>query len=72
MTMTKRHFQLFAEACSKIVDNQTRERVITFLVPVFRESNPRFNENTFREWIERRLNNQDLKGLRPNPKYVLN
>jgi hypothetical protein len=68
--MNKKDYQLFAEVISRIVDINTREAFITFLVPIFKRDNFRFNEDRFREFIKRRVNNESLKGLNCNPKYL--
>jgi hypothetical protein len=70
--MTKKHFQLFAENIAKIENESEREKAISFIIPILKQSNFRFNENLFREFINRRLKGIDLKGLRVNPKYLYN
>ena len=69
--MTKKHFQLFAEFTAKIEDEEEREKQINFICPILRTSNFRFDEDKFREFIKRRLEGSNLKGLNCNPKYLL-
>ena len=68
--MTKKHFQLFAEVISNIQNEEEREKQINFVCPILRQSNFRFDENKFREFIQRRLGELSLKGLNCNPKYL--
>jgi len=70
--MTKKDYQLFAEALAKIKNNTNREALINFLTPIFRQDNNRFDEGRFKEFIDRRINNKSLKGLNVNPKYLYN
>lgn len=68
--MSKKDFQLFADMASRIDDDTNREEIINFLCPVFRQSNFRFSEERFRDWIHRRRNNLSMKGTHYNPKYM--
>jgi hypothetical protein len=70
--MNKKDYQLFAEVLSKIEDTTTREDFINFLIPIFETDNYKFNAIIFREFIKRRINKEDLKGLRVNKKYLYN
>jgi len=70
MTLTKLHFQIFAEALSKVENETERDKLIDFLMPIFKQDNMRFSEDRFKEFIRRRLNGEDLKGLNCNPKYL--
>ena len=62
--MTKQHYQQFATALSQISNEEEREKIISFLLPVFQNDNSRFNEGIFREWIKREVNGESLKGLK--------
>ena len=62
--MTKQHYQQFATALSQISNEEERERIIGFLIPIFRCDNSRFSEGVFREWIRREVVGEDLKGLK--------
>ena len=68
--MNKKDYQLFAEVLSNVKEDKEREKLILFLEPIFLKDNYRFNINTFREFIKRRINKEDLKGLRVNKKYL--
>ena len=68
--MTKKEYQLFADAVSLIKDDRQRNEMITFLSDVFMRDNERYDRSRFIEWIDRRLNNQSMKGLKYNPKYM--
>jgi len=68
--MTKKHYQLFAETISKVKKEEERNQIFSFLFPILKRDNPRFNEDTFKEFVKRRLNNEELKGLKCNPKYL--
>lgn len=51
--MSKKHFQAFAEAIYRAhLDKPQRDELIAFLVPVFRECNPRFERDRFIEACE--------------------
>lgn len=69
--MTKKDYQLFADAISQIKNKEDRERMIEFVGDIFSRDNYRFDEERFREWIKRRIEGKSLKGLRYNPKYTL-
>jgi len=62
--MTKQHYQQFATALSQISNEEERENIISFLLPVFNQDNSRFSEGVFKEWIRREVEGEDLKGLR--------
>ncbi len=61
--LTKKDFQSFADALSMINNQEEREKVIRFLCPTFRGINWRFDEGRFKEWIKRRVNGENTKGL---------
>jgi hypothetical protein len=61
--MTKKDFQVVADAGAAIEDDDARELIMDELGHSFRKINPRFDEDRFREWIERRVNGQSTKGL---------
>ena len=69
--MNKKEYQLFAETLAQIKDADTRENLINFLDPIFSRDNHLFNIALFREFIKRRINNESLKGLRVNKKYLI-
>jgi hypothetical protein len=62
--MTKQHYQKFATALSKCTDNEQRELILSYLLPVFQKDNARFSEGVFREWVRRETNGESLKGLK--------
>ena len=62
--MTKQHYQKFATALSQISNEEEREKIISFLLPVFQNDNSKFSEGVFREWIRREVEGEDLKGLK--------
>lgn len=68
--MGKKDYQLFADAVSLIESDNDRDRVIEFLLNVFRQDNPRFDDSRFYDWIRRRRNNESMKGTHYNPKYM--
>jgi hypothetical protein len=68
--MNKKDYQLFAEVVSKIADETQREGMIVFLSPIFSRDNDRYSEDRFREFIDRRIKGESLKGLNVNPKYL--
>lgn len=68
--MTKKDYQLFADAVSQIEDNEIREKIKLFLIGLFGKDNYRFDHQRFIDWIERRRNNASMKGTRYNQKYM--
>ena len=67
----KRHYQLIADAVSQIEDENKRDHLISFIfVPMFQKDNYRFNATKFREWIERRVKGESIKGMNYNPNYL--
>jgi hypothetical protein len=64
--MTKRHYELFANAAARIENEQKREEFTNRLINVLGADNPRFNEDTFKEWIKRERAGESKKGLRPS------
>lgn len=62
--MSKKHFQLFANAIAQIDNDINREETICLVGSVLKADNNRFDMDRFREWIKRVRNNEDLKGLR--------
>ena len=62
----KKDYQLFADALSQITNKAEQEKIVSFLEPIFKADNPRFDYNRFSEWIRRRENNESMKG----PKYM--
>lgn len=51
MSMTKKHFKLFASEIKEIEDLEDREKIINFLIPIFRADNFRFSEEKFKDFI---------------------
>ena len=51
-TLTKKDFVKFALKLSEIDDDTTRKMMIDAQIPIFRETNPRFDEARFRKFIE--------------------
>jgi len=70
MSLTKLHYQQFADVLGEIKDETTRELLISKCENIFCADNPRFRSDVFREWIRRRVEGKTVKGLRPNSKYV--
>ena len=68
--MNKKEYQMFADSVSCIKDNETRENMMSFLFTIFRQDNQRFDGSRFREWVKRRVNNESMKGMKFNPKYM--
>jgi hypothetical protein len=68
--MNKKDYQLFAEVVSRIEDEDKRKDVMSFLFPIFRKDNQRFDGDRFREFVQRRVDNISLVGMRCNPKYL--
>ena len=66
----KKDYQLFADALSQITNKAEQEKIVSFLEPIFKADNPRFDYNRFSEWIRRRENNESMKGTRYNPRYM--
>lgn len=62
--MTKKDFKQFADAIAEIKNEDERNKLIERLNPVFRDNNCRFDEQRFREWINRRVQGISTKGLR--------
>ena len=52
--MTKKDFKQFAEKIAKVENQQFKEDLINFLLPLLKEQNPRFNETKFKEYIQKR------------------
>ena len=61
--MTKNDFKQFADAIAKISNEEERNKLIKRLSPIFRVNNSRFDEQRFREWINRRVQGISTKGL---------
>lgn len=61
--MTKKHYKEFANALAQIQNENEREKITDFLIPVFTNDNYRFDEGRFREWIRRVVNGESTKGL---------
>lgn len=68
--MNKKDYQLFAEVVAKVTDETERERLVNFLSPIFSRDNERYSEDRFREFVDRRVKGESLKGLNVNPKYL--
>ena len=68
--MSKKDYQLFADALSLIKDEDSLQTVKQFLFQVFRQDNSRFDGGRFDEWIRRRQAGETMKGTRYNPKYM--
>ena len=68
--MGKKEYQLFADAISQISNKEEQERIISFLEPIFKADNPRFDYDRFSDWIYRREKGLSMKGTRYNPKYM--
>ena len=66
----KKDYQLYADALSQISNKEEQEKIISFLEPIFKADNPRFDYNKFSNWIYRRENNLSMKGTHYNPKYM--
>lgn len=62
--MTKKIYQLFANALGMMSNNEERELIMHYLFPVFHSDNFRFDEERFKEWVRRVIAGEDLKGLR--------
>jgi len=62
--MTKQHYQIFASALSLIKNNKERDKILSFLLPLFKQENYKFSEGVFREWIRREIKGENLKGLK--------
>lgn len=62
--MTKQHFKLFAEACSKIENDIEQHNFINKLISIFKKSDGKFDEKRFREYIRRLIKGESLEGLR--------
>jgi len=45
--MSKKHYEKFAEAISKLQYNVDKETIAHAMIPVFKEDNPRFDETRF-------------------------
>lgn len=69
--MSKQHYQKFADAISEITEDTEREKIIKTCINVFSNDNYRFDEEIFREWIRRKINKEDLKGLKSGGKRHL-
>ena len=44
-------------------ENNSRESLIVWICPVLKANNYRFDEDRFREWIDRRIKGESTKGL---------
>ena len=62
--MTKKDFQIFADALASISNEEERENIISKLCPVFKSINWRFDEDRFREWIRRTRAGLSHRGLK--------
>jgi hypothetical protein len=70
VSFSKLHYQQFADMLGEIKDAAAREFITTKCSEIFKADNPRFSDDIFQEWINRRLEGKTIKGLRPNPKYT--
>ena len=61
--MTKKDFQMFADSFADIKNAEEREIVIMRCIYIFSTINPKFSEKRFREWINRRIKGESVKGL---------
>ena len=61
--MTKKDFKQFADAFADIENAEERENVIKKCIPIFHSNNNLFDEGRFREWIDRRVKGESIKGL---------
>lgn len=68
--MNKKDYQLFAETIAKIDNENERVKLINWLSDIFERDNERYDKEKFCEFIKRRRNNESLKGLRVNKKYL--
>jgi len=62
--MTKKDFKHLANICCQIEDPTSRAILVSLCCSFCKGSNPRFDEDKFREWIRRTLANETLTGLR--------
>lgn len=67
--MTKQHYQKFADMIALIDNEELREQFINKCSEVFKSDNFRFSEDIFRDWINRQIKGESLKGLRPSRNY---
>jgi len=63
MTMTKKHYKMFADAIGRLKSKEERESMVNFLSPLFLADNRRFDLERFTEWIRRVSNGESTKGL---------
>ena len=68
--MSKKDYQLFADALSQIESEEKQEEMIDFLYPIFKADNYKFDLDRFRDWIKRRKNKESMKGTNYNPKNM--
>jgi hypothetical protein len=68
--MGKKDYQLFADAVSLIKDKNDKATIMTFLMKIFYTDNPRFDQDRFYDWIDRRVKGASMKGTHYNPKYM--
>ena len=68
--MTKKDFQLFAEALSQITDDEQRTTITAFIAPILKRDNSNFDYGRFVDWIARRIEKRTMKGTKYNPKYM--
>lgn len=61
--MTKKDFKQFADAFASIQNEKERQDIINKCIPIFHSNNFRFDEGRFREWINRRVKGESIKGL---------
>lgn len=61
--MTKKDFQIIANALAKIEDEPTRKYICDRFRTAFWECNPRFDGDRFEEWVSRRAEGISTKGL---------
>lgn len=66
--MGKKDYQLFADAVSLIKDGKNRADIITFLMKVFYNDNPRFDESRFFDWKRKIITKMGKSNIYTNKK----
>ena len=66
-SLTRQHFEAFAEAIKKIGGANLRRKVVSFLIPVFQRFNTEFDEERFREAAKAKLQEIVPTSIGPPP-----